>query len=125
MEVQMKVYSNTVCNQDEISSERNGELWDTVVCAFTDTDRTEDTCQGDSGGPLMVDTDTGDTHQYVVAALASWGVGCGEVPGVYADVGSYETWVKANVPEATFRQSFTCDNRWHEEGGPHAAGILS
>ena len=41
-----KVYDNVECNKDDLSMEHNQELWDSVICAFTDGDRREDSCQG-------------------------------------------------------------------------------
>ncbi|WP_119394490.1 S1 family peptidase [Salinibius halmophilus] len=44
-----------------------------------------DSCQGDSGGPLL--------HNNVLFGVVSWGEGCGEKPGAYANVHYYLPWL--------------------------------
>jgi secreted trypsin-like serine protease len=50
-----------------------------------------DSCQGDSGGPLTVNSPRGR----LLVGVVSWGYGCGDpgVPGMYARMTSYASWV--------------------------------
>ena len=55
-----------------------------------------DTCQGDSGGPLVCRINDGlnpDHSRYALAGVTSWGLGCGESAGVYANVPEYIQWI--------------------------------
>eukprot|EP00729_Bicosta_minor_P000328 gene328-30604_t len=58
-----------------------------MVCAYSPVGT--DSCQGDSGGPLYVES------RNVQVGVVSWGEGCGftDYPGVYTDVGYYNTWI--------------------------------
>uniref|UniRef100_A0A7E4ZQM2 Peptidase S1 domain-containing protein n=1 Tax=Panagrellus redivivus TaxID=6233 RepID=A0A7E4ZQM2_PANRE len=49
-----------------------------------------DACQGDSGGPLVFQT---DNEAWFQVGITSWGVGCGETPGVYTRVSAYCGWI--------------------------------
>jgi len=55
-----------------------------------------DTCQGDSGGPLVckIQNDYTTNAHYVLAGVVSWGLGCGDTPGVYTNVELYIDWIK-------------------------------
>jgi secreted trypsin-like serine protease len=55
-----------------------GKTSDNNLCAFA---KGVDACQGDSGGPLIR---TGGIP--VLVGIVSWGVGCGQHPGVYVRV---------------------------------------
>jgi len=54
-------------------------ITDAMVCAYG---YGKDACQGDSGGPALV-KDVAGTKQI---GIISWGVGCGENPGVYTNL---------------------------------------
>jgi len=53
----------------------------------------EDTCQGDSGGPLVIDAG----GFFVQVGVTSFGIGCGEYPGVYAKVSAFSSWIYQQV----------------------------
>lgn len=61
----------------------------------------KDSCQGDSGGPLFV---RDSKQQPVQVGVVSYGRGCAREKawGVYASVGSFESWIKGYVPNAVF-----------------------
>jgi secreted trypsin-like serine protease len=54
-----------------------------------------DSCQGDSGGPLTADSGRGR----LLVGVVSWGFGCGDpgLPGMYARVSSYASWILENT----------------------------
>ncbi|XP_029714869.1 trypsin-7-like [Aedes albopictus] len=57
---------------------------ETMVCAG---EAGRDSCQGDSGGPLI-----GRGKQ---VGIVSWGKGCGDYPGVYANVVFARGWIRS------------------------------
>jgi secreted trypsin-like serine protease len=82
-EVSVPVISNTAC------SAYYGNIPATYLCAYASG---KDSCQGDSGGPLVI-----NNGQWVLAGIVSWGVGCGENPGVYTRVSQYVSWVNSQA----------------------------
>ncbi len=60
-----------------------------------------DSCQGDSGGPLFVANRQGGSAQI---GVVSFGDGCGlpNVPGIYARVANYRSWIESHVPDVRF-----------------------
>lgn len=70
------------------------------ICAGGPENR--DTCNGDSGGPLTLSLN--GIYSNVVAGVTSHGigVGCGQGPAVYMDVGFYRSWIEGiAAPVAT------------------------
>ncbi|MDB3939769.1 trypsin-like serine protease [Verrucomicrobiales bacterium] len=54
-----------------------------------------DTCQGDSGGPLFV-AGGGTGGSDLVVGITSFGLDCAaQSPGIYANVGKYNSWIDA------------------------------
>lgn len=92
--VEVPILSNGSCNVSY-----NGEITDNMLCAgFSEGGR--DSCQGDSGGPMVVD----DGGTWVQNGVVSWGYGCARpgIPGVYARVSQYQSWIESNVPDVEF-----------------------
>lgn len=54
--------------------------------------------QGDGGSPLVC-PDPLNPNRYVQAGIVAWGIGCGEenIPGVYADVTKFRSWIDRNM----------------------------
>jgi secreted trypsin-like serine protease len=71
-----------------------------MLCAGGAPSNTTDSCQGDSGGPLAVEA---QTYGWTLIGVTSWGHGCADpgVPGVYARVSRYVSWIQANTAGAT------------------------
>lgn len=72
---------NSIVTDDQLAAGGNGR----------------DTCQGDSGGPFVVKS----KGKSVLAGVVSWGGRCGEigVPGFYARVSSFRSWIEKTIEE--------------------------
>jgi secreted trypsin-like serine protease len=57
-----------------------------------------DACQGDSGGPLLRVGSRASRDLQV--GITSFGVGCGQAPGVYTAVSSYRDWIAGAMADA-------------------------
>nr|CAI5819317.1 unnamed protein product [Callosobruchus analis] len=57
-----------------------------------------DACTGDGGSPLAC-PDPLHPGRYIQAGIVSWGIDCGqpEVPGVYANVAKFRTWIDSHM----------------------------
>lgn len=89
----MQVIDNPSCSK----SYHAGDITDGMVCAI---DKLTNTCHGDSGGPLIMRNKAGDEF---VEGITSWGdPDCtkNKVPGVYAHVPSYASWVQNTLGTA-------------------------
>uniref|UniRef100_A0A8D2EKI2 Mastin-like n=1 Tax=Theropithecus gelada TaxID=9565 RepID=A0A8D2EKI2_THEGE len=94
-EVRVKVRSNVLCNQiycrrfPSNHTEPSEQLIkDDMLCAG---DGNHGSCVGDTGGPLVCRWNC----TWVQVGVVSWGTFCGhsDVPGVYARVMSYMSWI--------------------------------
>jgi len=91
-EIDLPVVSNPVC-QDSLRTTRLGKrfkLHPSFMCAGGVAGK--DTCKGDGGSPLVCPSSY-DRNTYVQAGIVAWGIGCGETPGVYADVSKGVCWI--------------------------------
>ncbi|KAJ3213690.1 hypothetical protein HK099_007229 [Clydaea vesicula] len=95
-QVDINLISNAECKKSYESQYPNG-VPDSTVCA-AEAEGGKDTCQGDSGGPLF---QTNEAGEVVVSGVTSWGIGCADKgnPGVYARVGSFSSWIDAQVAQ--------------------------
>jgi hypothetical protein len=94
LEVSLQLHSDRRCSALLGGSFHNGEM----LCAGGEG---KDTCQGDSGGPLLmreVDHKTGEII-YGQLGVVSWGYGCGNTPGAYANVAQYRSWIVSILNE--------------------------
>jgi len=68
-----------------------------MLCAGGEAGK--DGCQGDSGGPLVVENN--ETEQDTLVGVVSWGIGCARpgLPGLYAEVSNYITWMDSTFKE--------------------------
>ncbi|XP_077385821.1 trypsin-1-like [Festucalex cinctus] len=92
-EVTVPIVSNGDCN------DVYGVITNNMICAGTDAGG-QDSCQGDSGGPLVSLSEAGvNTTRYVQVGVVSFGRGCAlpEIPGVYARVSQYQSWITSRV----------------------------
>ncbi|XP_013889514.1 cationic trypsin [Austrofundulus limnaeus] len=87
-EVNIPIVSNSACNAV------HGSITSNMICAGL-TQGGKDSCQGDSGGPLVSKNGT----RWVQAGVVSFGDGCARpnIPGVYARVSRYESWISSTV----------------------------
>ena len=63
----------------------------------------KDACQGDSGGPLVVPDGQGDWLQ---AGIVSFGLQCGDFPGVYARVSRFVDWIESAINHTLYFAQF-------------------
>jgi len=88
----MRVWKNSECQQKYSQyGSQIPKVQSTMVCAGSPG---IDACQGDSGGPLFL-KQGGNTYSEQIG-IVSWGVGCGQYPGVYTRVDKYISWINKN-----------------------------
>ena len=71
-----------------------GKIDKSMLCTYAKS-QVKDGCYGDSGGPLVYKDPSDDRKKLV--GVTSWGLGCGENPGVWADVRSGNKWIRENL----------------------------
>jgi len=87
----LKVVGVPIVDRATCDAKYGGGLVDnTMICAGVDQGGLGE-CQGDSGGPLYDASKT-------LLGVVSWGIGCARpnYPGVYARVGLFVDWIRAN-----------------------------
>lgn len=101
LHVQVPVISNSDC-RDKYAKigvlQSESQFKSYVICAGHKYGGS-DSCQGDSGGPLMLPINEGGKFPYYQIGVVSYGIGCARpnIPGVYANVQHYATWIKQQV----------------------------
>jgi trypsin len=73
----------------------NGSLTKLNVCAGDLQQPGKSACYGDSGGPLVARDANGKTVQ--IGVVSGGPTVCGDVPGYFARVGSFATWIDKQV----------------------------
>ncbi|XP_077406772.1 transmembrane protease serine 9-like [Vanacampus margaritifer] len=89
-EVNVPVVGNRQCN----CLIGVGIVTDNMICAgFLEGEK--DACQGDSGGPMV----SKQGPIWIQSGIVSFGFGCARPnnPGVYARVGSYQSWINSHI----------------------------
>ncbi|KAK9505394.1 hypothetical protein O3M35_009463 [Rhynocoris fuscipes] len=96
-EVQVPVLNRTVCNK--WLEPRDLNVTQGMICAGYEAGG-KDACQGDSGGPLLCRSPE-NPDRWFVGGIVSWGIKCAHprLPGVYAYVPHYVSWIKQQVAQ--------------------------
>jgi len=90
-EVDVPIWSNFRCNEPQSYPNR---VTDDMICAG---DTGLCSCNGDSGGPMVTPTATGEFFQ---TGVVSWGAtqcGAANLPGVYARVSFFKSWIESFI----------------------------
>jgi len=98
--VDLPLVESNACNDDlkrALEKQRPGSgrrfnLHPSEICAGGQVGK--DACTGDGGSPLVCQAQSG---RWTVVGLVTWGVGCAsDVPGVYARMSQFTSWINAN-----------------------------
>lgn len=98
--VDLPLVDDNNCNaklKDALNKQKRGQgnrfsLKSSEICAGGEVGK--DACTGDGGSPLVCQAKSG---RWTVVGLVTWGVGCAShVPGVYARVSEFQSWIDAN-----------------------------
>ncbi|CAH1175582.1 unnamed protein product [Phaedon cochleariae] len=90
--------------QNALKNTRLGQgfsLHSSFMCAGGEQGK--DACTGDGGSPLVCPDPLNPTR-YVQVGIVAWGIGCGtqNVPGVYADVARFRSWIDEQMERLNF-----------------------
>ena len=79
------------------------DLTEQMICAG-ESQGGKDSCQGDSGGPLVVK----HLEEWYQIGVVSYGDGCGVAgkPGVYANVATFDGWIKQKMAGVSLRTGY-------------------
>lgn len=98
LEATVDYVPSTECNEtllEHYGSYAN-PITPSMLCAFDEELRGEDSCQGDSGGPLILKGN--DASEDSLVGLVSWGHECGgDTPGVYTRISYFYDWIVATM----------------------------
>jgi secreted trypsin-like serine protease len=116
--VPVRVARTEGCGQPAVGVGRFDAEW--MLCGYGLGMYGHDACPGDSGGPLLYWN--GSSRRVGVAALVSFGVGCGSSsrPGTYADLWAHRDWLGAEHQEGrrSTRRAAAPGRRLHHSLGP-------
>ncbi|KAM7355855.1 proclotting enzyme-like [Cochliomyia hominivorax] len=95
-DVQVPIINRQVCEQSYRTVFNFVKFSEMLICAGNSN---VDACQGDSGGPLMMPQMVGNSFQYYLLGVVSFGYECARTgfPGVYTRVAAYMPWIKSNM----------------------------
>lgn len=98
--VDVPLFNHATCKANYAKNQQN--VAEHMLCAGFPEGK-KDSCQGDSGGPLVFK----HNDEWYQAGVVSWGQGCAEAgfPGVYANVGKFEQWLKQKQAGVSYRQT--------------------
>ncbi|XP_077581728.1 anionic trypsin-2-like [Stigmatopora nigra] len=116
-EVEIPVVSNSEC------AESYNVITSNMICAGR-TEGGRDSCQGDSGGPMVGQNGS----QWTQVGVVSFGRGCAlpDIPGVYARVSEYQSWISGRVTgrQPTFVTFISDGNNTSNAVAPHLSYYL-
>ncbi|CAL8093648.1 unnamed protein product [Orchesella dallaii] len=87
LKTKIQVITNSECTR-RYSGNLVPPITQNMVCASGTSNA--DACNGDSGGPLFINH--GGAVQQI--GIVSWGIGCGQFPGVYTRVSNFGNWIQ-------------------------------
>ena len=88
-EVELPIVPRDICEAEYRNSPvlgPNFNLDPSFICAGAPG---KDACYGDGGGPLVCEYE----NRWRLVGIVSWGLSCGEYPGVYTDVTKFVPWI--------------------------------
>ncbi|KAM7356970.1 venom serine protease Bi-VSP-like [Cochliomyia hominivorax] len=100
-QAQLPIQTNDVCRNiytKQYPSLSAEEFDDSIYCVGFTVGGT-DTCQGDSGGPLMIAELYKRITRYYLIGVVSYGIGCGNVPGIYINVQKKMDWILEQIKD--------------------------
>jgi trypsin len=99
-EVTVKAIDNDDCEEYYKGERSFDALYSEHLCAFKPG---KDACDYDSGGPLIKESSSASKD--LLVGIVSYGIGCGELPGVYTRISEIEGWIDEVVDEYRYVSS--------------------